>query len=344
MLISLQHITLWVIIIACYCFCYSESSAVRVDDTDVTIPDLLWQIALPESGSNHAKRGLRIGNGIVLARDGVQLWIVADDGHLFVLDSRTGDVIRHVSPSEVRSADEDESRILRTESRSSVSIHYNANNSNTISFVVYAITEIMSAPVQEKTRIVALYGDGSLWRTQLEDGVAEGTPVISKGGSIVILNLNTIESDNVRNPSRKGHSLVLNLIDWSRDIVDSFEHYPYGEAAYDDKNDILYWADPWRFGYGDRGVLYSRLISNHAIPTVTRLNQLDFSSITAPIVSDNGDKIWLGGSKSKLRSWKGDGSSIDELLPLWKRSLQRDKRNRNSRKYIFYLKCIIISN
>ena len=341
MLISLQHITLWVIILACYCCCcYSESSAVRVDDTDVTIPALLWQIALPESGSNHAKRGLRSGNGIVLARDGVQLWIVADDGHLFVLDSRTGDVIRHVSPSEVRSADEDESSILRTESRSSVSIHYNANNSNTISFVVYVITEIMSAPVQEKTRIVALYGDGSLWRTQLEDGVAEGTTIISNDGSKIILNLNTIESDNVRNPSRKGHSLVLNLIDWSRDIVDSFEHYPYGEAAYDDKNGMIYWADPWRFGYGDRGVLYSR--SNYA--NATQLHQLDFSSITAPIVSENSDKIWLGGSRAELRSWKVDVSSNDELIPLWNRSVQLDKRNRTSRKYTFYLKCIFISN
>ena len=288
-------------------------------------PALKWNMLLTDGGSNQ-KRGLRKGNGIILSKDGSQLWCISDDGHLFVLNAENGEIIHHVTPDEVRSQVASDS-IIWTESRSSISIHYNSTRNDEISFAVYALTEIK--PNNEKTRIVAVHADGSLWWSHTENGIAEGTPIISSDGSRIILNLNTFESDNIQNPTRKGHSLVLDILNWFRYNEDSFDHYPFGEAAYSEANGMIYWSDPWRFGYGNRGILYVR---NYMENFVNQLAELNFASVSAPTISESGDQIWLSGSKSKLDAWRSNNINNEDFISNWTIDLKRDGRNETSRK------------
>lgn len=296
-------------------------------------PRVKWLKTVPNGGA-HSGRGLRKGNGIVPSFDD-RLWLVADDGHLLVYDQANGDLLFQVDPNVAQNGE----NVEWTESRSSVALYYNdAHNSDVfhdVAYCVYALLEI-AATGAERSRIVAMNGNGTFRWSQIMEGTVEGTPVISADGKSVFVTRNVITSTNVQNPTRRGAFTTIS--DDSRLITadfPSFDNYPFGPLShvFQHGNDILYWADPWKFGYagaGSTGILYQY---DSSVDKVNQLQEFGLNAVTAPTLTNDGRKLWLGGSNTQVMGWSSMSGTFNETAAFTS-TLDQNDRNKTARKCV----------
>lgn len=283
-------------------------------DNDDGYPKKLWGISLPNSGSLTAKRGLRVGNGIVVSKDDEMLWLVSDDGYLYVVQALTGEIEYEVEPPEFDGVDE-----YFVESRSAVGLVYDEGFDDEKPVLgVYTTIELHVNDNTARSRFIAVDRYGQLQWHMVLDGVAQGTPRISGDGKYAYILTNEEMSENVQNPLLRGLLYVVDLNSQEFTVVKHSAGFPFTAAAEITDDDELYFADSWRFGYSrGGGVLYRAQItgtSNATSPevSISTIIELSGSSAVKPSISKNGSNLIVGGSASKIEGVRkrNDGNFI----------------------------------
>eukprot|EP00816_Leptocylindrus_hargravesii_P001982 CAMPEP_0196815460 /NCGR_PEP_ID=MMETSP1362-20130617/49920_1 /TAXON_ID=163516 /ORGANISM="Leptocylindrus danicus, Strain CCMP1856" /LENGTH=712 /DNA_ID=CAMNT_0042192425 /DNA_START=166 /DNA_END=2304 /DNA_ORIENTATION=- len=292
-------------------------------------PRIKWLRTIPNGGTLSG-RALKKGNGIVPSIDD-RLWAAADDGHLLVFNQTNGDLLFQIDPKVAQNNE----YVAWTESRSSVALHYNNAPGDKlfgdVAYCVYALLEVATTNT-EQSRIVAINGNGTFRWSQVVEGTVEGTPAISADGENVYVARNVISSTNVQNPTRRGAFTIIN--DKNQSIIadfPSFDSYPFGPLShiFQDGSDILYWADPWKFGYagaGSTGIVYRY---DSSFGQVSQLQEISLNAVTAPMLGSDGRKFWLGGSNAQVVGWISESGVFDET-PAFTSTLERTDRNKTA--------------
>lgn len=297
-------------LISCIIILIQTAATILASDEQFT-PSIRWQRQIPGSGYLSG-RGIRKSNGVVTTKDG-RVWVVSDDGGLFIFDPQNGDLLFESSTQPP----------AQSLSRSSIHFYYSDKDHSNLIYGVYAVISIGGG----NSWVVAVNDDGSERWSQRVNGVIEGTPIIGQYGRYVYVTHNVHIGDNIQNPTRHGSFSVLS--DDPAEIENSFvfhgNSFGPAERRLLKGEDSIYWANSKKFGHADDGAVYQYDSGGN------RILQMDvaWSSVVAPTMSSANDWMWFGGSSSSLYGM-GDDLSYQSLS--WEASLQKNWNNESTRK------------
>ena len=139
-----------------------------------------------------------------------------------------------------------------------------------------------------------------MWYKKL-NGVAMGSPVLGIGGRYIYITHNTKQRDAAG--FTRGFLSAIDQKNGRLVFSDSADNFaPFGPPAITFRygNDILYWGQSWDNGNRLSGCLYKYVNGSKKIAVIQKLN---WSVSAAPLISESGTSIWMGGTESSLSGW-----------------------------------------
>mmetsp|Transcript_57 Transcript_57/g.115 ORF Transcript_57/g.115 Transcript_57/m.115 type:complete len:954 (+) Transcript_57:137-2998(+) len=296
----------WCLVVAIF-FSHSANSEFLPE------PNIKWTYTLPEAGTIFG-RSLRRGNGVVISKDSSRLFVTADDGSLHIIYPDALQESVSFIPTSLQGT--------FTECQSSVALYENPN----VQYVVYAVMDtpvVTNVGMEEVTsRIIAVNPDGSMRWTVLVEGYVAGTPVISSDGSKVFVSCNTdtgglvkVIGDNDDNGNAK---VIADL--FSVDHTAPFTPVTLREVS--PGKDYVFVAESTDDGFALEGNIF--FIDESLELRV--FSVWERSAVHRPIVSNDGDSLWMGGTGSVVAGWGIDAGG-PPFSPRFEEAVQPSRQN-----------------
>lgn len=281
-------------------------------------PSIRWVRQL-SGGGTLSSAGVRRGNGVEVARNGMTVWVTDDEGSVHILDAHNAsreELVFIPTPMEGRT----------TESRSKACI---CQNETSLDFAVYAIVDVASddsTETQISSRVIAIHGETELlgtlkWQVAVE-GVATGSPQLGFDCNHVYI---------THNAKQTGH---FSILDKNGNLIDqTSKARNFGPVTVSSSGgiDTTYWGEAEGMGYSSLGRIYQ-----YTTPTwLSRVgDEVISSTVIPPTVWREGkrSRMWLGGRSATVHGWT-DKRQFG-AAPNWSRQLATSQRNESFREYI----------